>query len=279
MALNRFELSMIIAMSIAIIAMSFTFPAMGLTGEEVDEGDIPDFAISTDRFEFTSEFPDTPGTPGEFTLQYNNTSVSGSNNFIWLDGDTDDGTEVVLLESPPGEGNQRLRINDWSGGSETNTTWVFTELHEQNYIEFAGYELLFEVTAFENESTHRYYEIEGIVRDTPTGGGILGGLGSIPVIGGLISAGESVVSGIIWVGQVLFWGVGYIAVIILNLLGILVDVVTYLVDMMVWLSTTYVAIVSGATDWAQVFAAIPGTIIAVIFAKVVYAFIRALPST
>ena len=67
------DIGILISMSLAVIMISFVFPTIGLadTGDKAAESEIPEFNISTDRFDFAGDFPDNPGTPSTGALERN----------------------------------------------------------------------------------------------------------------------------------------------------------------------------------------------------------------
>ena len=278
MTIGKFELSMVVVMTLAIISMSFTFPAMGLTGDAADDDDIPEFSLETDRYDFTDEFPDPPHNPSSGTLVWDDDDPAGKvhGNVVWLDGDTDDGTELVLLnETVDGEPRPNIRMNNWDNGFESQENYTFEDMGDfHNFEDTYGYTILTQPSVFEPNTTH--WEIEWMIHEQP---GDQVWYNRIPVVGTVIGAGEQLAGIVGWIGSVILWGVTWLFEISMNLLHILIDVLVYLGEMMLWIGSTYADIIEGANSWAGVFAAIPGVIIGVVFAKIVLGFILALPTT
>ncbi len=80
MNITKFDMFILMFTSIAVITMSFTFPALGLTGETQNESDIPEFNISKGAADFAREEPEYPGAPSQGTLRYENGSESWEDN-------------------------------------------------------------------------------------------------------------------------------------------------------------------------------------------------------
>lgn len=277
MNFTKFDLTIIVVMSIGIISMSFVFPALGLTDESTNESDVPEFDMASDRFDFAGEMPDNPGTPsqGEFNVQ------------------TDDGGQLRLKQSP--EEDINLNANDGTPGTDQVDPEV--SLNKLNGTEDSPYQVnatLSEVgdsatlegfdyvadmewvrTENENQSNETAivsYEIIEQPSDETW-------LSRVPVVGGIVS-GANALAGIVgWIGSLIWWGFTFFVQTGLNVLGMVVDVAVYFVSTLSWLVGTYTGIVSGANAWAAVFVAIPGILLFGEFAKIVMVLISLLPTT
>lgn len=273
------DMIIILSMSTAVILMTFTFTALGLADEEVGENDIPEFNTTGDNFDLVGQFPDSPGTPSAFPITWNEKLGSDSNNQIWLDGDTSDGTELVLLNN----GNEsdirpRLGVNTWTNGNVSQSKYEYTELDDYHIFNDNGYELYTYWSSYSNKNeTNMTFNVYVEIREQPTTDG--GFLKRIPVIGGIVSAGESTAGAVLWIGSILYWTLGAIFEVIINLSLMLYNITAFFVAFMHWLLISYSAVISGASAWASVFVAIPGILLMVEFTKLILIGIKLLPTT
>lgn len=278
MNFTKADMAIIISMSIALVTMTFAFPAAGMVDEEsANATDIPEFDIETSRFDFAGEFPRNPGQPSVGTLVYDNTtSALEDSRQIWLNGDTDSGTEMLLLDDND-ETNASVRLNYWPGPSTDEV--ILTEVGEFDQIknDSAGWEVTFEFVSAENRGEDNVtltvdYTIEQQPEDTSW-------FDRVPILGGVVGAGEQLAGIVGWIGSVLFWLFGTLFEVALNLVGILFDIMVFVIDTGTWLATTWAAITAGAGSWAAVFVAIPGLLLFLELAKLVMIGISLLPTT
>jgi len=268
MNFGKFDVMILLTMSLAVISMSFVFPAVGLAGDtQANESDIPEMDISADRFDLAGDFPSAPRTPTEGTLQFDPTeSAELSDNRVWLEGDTDNGFEMFLSESG---GDGQVTINQWEDGSVvddvsdtfSSDTDVFGLVIPNEYgvritaesAEPDDYQVRYEVTQQPEDN-------EGF-------------------IGSLIGTGSDIVSVVGWFVSVFFWFSQWIVSLALNAIGLIFDSLAYLTNLIAWLVTTYTDIIGSANSWAGVFVAIPGILLGAILAKMAFIGVQLLPTT
>lgn len=278
MNFGRFDMVLIFSTAIAIVLLSFIMPATGMTSaDNASEGDIPEFNISADQWDFAGEFPDSPGTPtsGEIRRFENQTLID--EHIAWIDRPTEDGASVELSNF---SGDMNINFNNWSSGSSVANDRINITAEGDTYrLANDSYAFEFHVEHFSNHGEPNMSAIvEWELTSSPDAGG--GGLlDSIPVIGGLFNAGEQLVSAILYLGSIMFWIVASVFETVLTVITIIVTIITYGVSTMVWLFTTYFDMVDSAPGWAAVIVAIPGIIISVEFAKVAMIAVRLLPYT
>lgn len=273
------DMIILISMATTVILMTFTFTALGLADESVSENDIPEFNITSDKFDLVGQFPDNPGSPSKFKLRRNEELGDDSNNQVWLDGDTTAGTELVVINSGNTEDIQPgIFFNEWDSGNVTTTEASYNETGDYHVFDKGGYELFTQYHGYENKGeANMTITMQIEVREQPeTDGGILK---RIPVIGGVVSAGESVAGAVFWVGSILYWTLGTMFEIIINLAFMLYKVMAFFVSFMHWLTISYTGIISGANSFASVFVAIPGILLMVEFTKLILIGIKLLPTT
>lgn len=279
MEMTKFDFGVIMSMSIAVIAMNFAFPLLGLAGDSPDENNIPEFNISSDRFDMAGEFPQRPGTPTKGLIKWDEEKTGDSDNQIWLDGDTSGGTEMVLLN----DGNEtdprpEIVVNNWESGSSTGTDKYYIE-NESEYVVHNNFSYEVHFTWVETRNLNKsnmQFDVEYEIREQPSD---TGWVDRIPIVGSLYSGAEATASVLSWLGSILWWFFISFWEIVLNLLGILFDIIVFAISTMQWLISTYTNIVSAANSFAAVVVSIPGILLFLEFIKVVSIGISLLPTT
>jgi hypothetical protein len=268
MNFGKNDLLILLTMSLAVIGMSFVFPALGLTtSDSVNETEIPEFEIDADRFDFVGAFPTRPGTPTSGVLQFDSSiSAEGSDNVVWLTGDTSSGREMFLSEES--SGTAQVTINEWDSGSvvsETNNTF---STENDTFILVSGeYGVRIDAETVEPP----VYEAEYTLTSRPED--YSGFLGSV------LGTVDATAQTLAWFGEILYWISVTIIEITVNTIGLIVDTMLYLVGLVTFLASTYAGIVSSAQGFASVFVAIPGIILGVELGKIVFIGINLLPTT
>lgn len=279
----RFDIVLIVCLSLAVIMMSLSMPALGLTDEsdETSEDEIPELNLSTDQFNFAGEFPNRPGTPSTEYLRWNDedpdtevndrelgddykitltevSSVSGQGEFWTLN--------VTLFHIPSNSVNGTVQFSNATNttvGSITDGDWeIAVELEDTRGSEPGDF---FAETSF-----------RALSAPSSSSDGLLAGL---PVVGTLFSVGSSVASAVGWIGSVLWWGISWFFEIAATLLSILFQVMSYAISMMHWLISTYTSVVSAAPSFASVIVAVPGILLFLEFAKLGMIALSLLPTT
>jgi hypothetical protein len=283
MNLSRGDLAVTMAMSIAVIFMSFTFPALGLTGDSVNESEIPEFNISKGTVQFARENPEYPARPSEGTLRYVNQSESWEDNRqVYLQRGS---TEYLLSffddDSGSGPSNVQYHANliKFNGtGSYTNDVDINESESKSLESVDGAYEVgLTNLQEINNTGANQTATVDWEVIEQPSDNSWLG---RIPVVGDIISGANQLAAVVGWIGGILWHLTTQILVAIGNAILMFVNVVVYFIDFSWWLTTTYTGIVSGApTAWASVIVAIPGIILGFQFSKVIAVGIKLLPFT
>lgn len=260
------DFGILMAMSIVIISMTFAFPALGLSGSKTTESDIPQFNLTKDRFNFTDEFPENPGTPAKGTLWFDLSLEGDSENSIWLHGDTSDGVQMVLRDNNTDNTTARVALYNWSGGSTTGSDIYNLENVGDiaNHNNFS-YEVKLEYTKLENvnksdQTLYVEYTIERTPADTKW-------YSRIPLVGGLMSAGDNLAGMVGWIGSILYYFVATFIATLLNLIFIVIDVFVFIATFFHWLLSGYFGVVNSAGGFATVVTLIPGIILFLEFSK------------
>lgn len=275
------DMMIIISMTIAVVVMTFVFPAADLANaDEAESSDIPEFDIDSSRFDFAGDFPSTPDpSSGTLTFDNNRSDEFADDREDYHHGDRADGVRsrlvgvsansvvsVSLQEMLNGGINQSEQVNLENVG-ETK------EIHNDSM----GYTVQYTLESRENNGTSDVvFDVDYKIVERPEDTSFIG---SIPVIGSAFSAAETLANVLGWIGSVLFWLFGTLFEVTFNLVGVLFDVMVFGIDTASWLVTTWQAIAAGSASWAQVFVAIPGLLLFLEFGKLVMIGISLLPTT
>lgn len=286
MELNKTDVGILFSMSLAIILLSFVAPAAGLTddSDNVTESEIPDFNISSDRFDFAGDFPDTPGTPQSGTLEYYGEFGSGidGQSLMWIDRPKSSGATVELQNDTQGNGNFQFVFINFTSGNNVDDRYNLTtsDEGELNLHNNESYKIEFTLDDYEEfqNGSDFYAQVSWKILETPEDSG--GGLAALPVVGWLFDSAEYLVAMLAYLGDIIFWFVGFIFEVTLNLVGILLDISIFFVDLVVFLNSTYFDIVSAANSaWVTTIVAIPGILLSIMFLKLGMIGISLLPTT
>lgn len=271
MNFNRFDIILLFTMSLAVVLMSFTFPALGLTaeGDEVNESDIPELNINKSDWDISADFPERPTTPTEGTLKRNDSKKVIGEHQAWISNvtDQDNGTSIEIASF--GTGNHTINVGDFEDGNATVDIYNITNEGQEIRHNNNSWAIIFNVVQYdEPETANASSVVEWEIVESPNsdeGGGIT----SIPVIGGLWSAGESVFYGLAYIGDWIRYGVATFFNFGSAAASTLYEVMQYTVGMIAWLTGTYTSVVSGASSgWATAILSIPGVLLTVEFAKI-----------
>jgi len=225
------------------------------------------------------KMPEKPGTPSRFYLTWNETLAGASNNDIWLDGDTNDGHELILLNAGSTTNPQpQMKFENWSNGNVTKDTYIFANKGDFHTYNNYSYELFTQWDKTTNlNKSNMAFRVKVEVRSQPkTDSGFLS---RIPIVGGLFSAGQQLAATVVWVGSVFYWFFARMAETGLNILGAMWNVISFLIDLMGWIIGSYGGMLTASESWAKVFLSIPGLIFSLEFAKLIMVGIKLLPTT
>lgn len=278
MNISQRDVMLLLTMALAVVSISFVFPALGLGGENVAENELPQFEIESDRFDVAGDFPTSPGTPSSGTLIYD-AEADLNENQVWLTGGTDGGGfELVLL---PNGDEAEVRINEWnSSGAVVGYDSVNVSAENQTgSVERGPWGITVETTEqFDGDADPGvgYYSVEYDVVDEPGDGGSIGE--RIPIVGSIIGGTNALIGMVGWIGSIIYWAVQVLFEGILNVTGIGYDISSYFIGLFSWLSSTYFGIVSSAgASWVSVFVALPGILLSVMLGKFAIIAVRLIP--
>lgn len=278
MNFGKFDAIMLMTMLLAVISMSFVFPALGLTDEgTVTENQVPELDIQSDRFDISGELPGRPRSTDSGVITYRADGFDNRDISLYVDGGTvrvstsifgeNNGNKtpinVFLNEYDPNDG---LTVD--SANTSLNQTGEQAELTVSNQTE---YTVRYELTEISNEGTEDFEaQVSFQVIESPGEDGFLGTI---------FGAADAVASTLAWVGTVFYWFSITIFEIAGNALGMLFDVTSYLISLVVFMITSYTSIVGATQGFASVFVAIPGVILGIMLAKIVVIGVGLLPTT
>lgn len=281
MNFTKFDVTLLLTMTLAVVCMSFVFPAVGLADAGTDENSVPEYRLDSQALNLAGDFPDAPGTPSTGTLSLDTSKdVAFSDNRVWLDGGTSGGTEVLILPATSSNDSAELLINNWDGGNVTGEErFNITSADDAFAVNNFGYTMTFEVTQFDEQSyDNAQYTVEYEIQDQAVSGG--GWIDRIPVVGGIVSTGEATAAVLAWFASILWWFFATTIDLISAATVILYDTVTFVVALLSWLVSTYASIVANAgPSWVSLFVALPGIILSLEFGKLAMIGISLLPTT
>lgn len=279
MNFGKWDIGIFVGMSIAIISMSFLFPPLGLTNEDMNSTDIPEFNITKGTFDFANEKPVYPNRPSKGTLRYvENQSEAQDKRQIWLRGDSNDGVSLVLLnDNNLSDPQAEITLNFFNSTTSSFEQILINE-SEFKTIEAYDYKVAIENVEYTNVGESGVtitadFEVLQQPSDTSW-------LGRVPIVGAVVGAGNQLAAVVGWIGSIMWHYVYNFIVLSTNLMLILYNIITFFIDFFLWLSTTYFSIVTGAgASWASIIVAIPGILLSFILLKAVIVFIHLLPTT
>lgn len=278
MNFGKFDVMILVTMALAIISMSFVFPALGLTNtDNANENDIPELDIQSDRFDIVGDLPERPRSTDSGVLVYRSYGFDNRDIDLYVDGGN-----LIVGTSAFAEGNGnttpiRVFLNEFSSSSglqidsantSLNETGDMAELTVENETE---YTVRYELIELRNEGTE---EFEAQVRFQ-----VIESPGSDGFLGTIFGAADTLASTIAWIGTVFYWFSVSLFEVAGNALGAIYDVTSYFFSLIAWLTTTYTSIIGAAGGFASVFVSIPGILLAAILGKIVIIGVGLLPTT
>lgn len=279
MNFGKFDVMMLLTMTLAIISMSFVFPALGMTDETAaNSSEIPELDIQGDRFDVVGDLPQRPRSTDSGTIVYRADGFDNRQVDLYVDGgnlivgtsafaENNGNTtpiNVFLNEFPSGSGGEAID----SANTTLNETGEMAELTVENETE---YTVRYELIELRNEGTEDFEaQVQFDVIESPGGDGFLGTI---------FGAADTLASTLAWIGTVFYWFSISLFEIAGNALGGIFDVTNYFISLVLWLTSTYTGIVSSANGFAQVFVSIPGILLSSILGKIVIIGVSLLPTT
>lgn len=278
MNFGKFDAIMLLTMLLAVVSMSFVFPAIGLTDEDsVSENEIPELDIQSDRFDIAGELPDRPRSTDSGVITYRADGYDNRDIDLYVDGGnlivgtsifSDDSGNTTPINVFLNEYDTDSGLEIDSDNTTLNETGDMAELTVENETE---YTVRYELIELTNEGTDDFEaQVRFEVIESPGGDGFLGTI---------FGAADTLASTVAWIGTVFYWFSISLFEIAGNALGGIFDVSSYLISLVAFMVSSYTDILSGSQGFASVFVAIPGVILGIMLAKIVVIGVKLLPTT
>ena len=277
------DITILIATTTGVILMSILFPTLGLAGDQANSSDVPEFSISSDRFDIAGDLPARPSEQGDQKFDGTlNISYDSPGDSEFITGSTDDGIEVVAInQNASGQyADIEIELQKWyqgdvSSGDLYDNGTLTTEGQEDTLTigAIVGYgrniTATFTLSNVSNEGTNNFTATVGYTNNLDEEPDSLIDWGGVPIIGDLISGGLEVAAGVFWIGEVVFWLVELGFEMLLNTINVVLQLVTFIFDLVSFLLTTYgeVTTSSELAGWAQVILLIPGLLMMIEWMK------------
>jgi len=284
MEFSKFDIVLITSMTLAIIVMSYMFPALGLADatNETQGDDIPEFNLSTSQFDIVGAFPDSPGGTSSGDLRWYENGSDGSQKEL-LNSDYQDGlSHNIINEGSTATPDVEVSLIDWvSGSNDQEDNFTASSEGQTDTLcllnQKRAYEIDYEVTDYENSGQSNFtaavdYDIQKQPADS-------GWISRIPIVGALFGAGQQLASIVGWIGAIIFWGFGTVVEVAVTIVTILFGIMSYGVDMGQFLTSTYTNVIAGVDGWASVILLVPAAILFAEFVKIAMIGISLLPTT
>lgn len=257
---TKTDFQILLVMTVALVFISFVFPAVGFSANAVNATDIPEFNASQGQFDYLNDEIPSPNEPTEGELTYiHNAETNEDNRQAWLER-YDLGISMLNMGTPSNPDVEVNLVNQTApSGSDIETA----KINESEFVNLQnwGYEVSFSNLRFEdNNETVR---VDWEVHQQPEAD-------SIPIIGGLLSAGAEIGATIAWLTEIILVVTTNTVLTVTNVFLTLFNIMSFIFGFMFWLFSTYSGIVTGAPEsWVAIFMAIPGVILSFEFAKLI----------
>lgn len=263
------DIKLLTVMSVFIILISFVFPAVGFSADDVQTSDIPEYNITSSAFDFAEEFPKRPNSPSKGRLIYDSNEVRKSEYSVWLYGDFQDGIYMQMLGTGTDSSTADIDISRWEGGSVTGSDNFqlndegATYQYQNNSVEIEWFYVSYENDSAGEPTLITSYTVRRQPEQTQW-------YDRIPLMGSVVDSTEQL-SGIIgWGISVVRFYVFTLFTTFINLLNVLYQSIVFLISLFHWIITTYMAVANGAPAvWASLILYIPGLVVFIEFAKII----------
>lgn len=240
MELTKFDVTLAIALLLGVVLMSWLFPTLGLTGEKAQEQDVPDFEVNSSRFDFAGEFPQRPGEPGSEELNWDENGDKYDNQ-KWLTGDTNGGVNILVINDNTTENPEmRYEMQEWDSGSVVQRDNItFTSEDSRGTISLdtdndseVDWDIRIQDLDFRNVNTTDFEALATFTTEER------------PDKSDFWNPLPDVSGAVVWIGQVIQWVFFSIWEISLNGLGLVYDVASFVIGLVIFISTNYVDVVT-----------------------------------
>lgn len=295
MNFTKFDVVILFTMSLAIVLLSFIFPAVGMAdaSNETSTGEVPEFNISSSKWDIAGDFPDRKkrsSTPTTGTLVFEqNRSEGGFSKSAWMYGDESDGWKLSLVNNGTDSdtilrskleyyfsGNVQLAFYDPDPG-EFNDSHPFepTEINSAD----GNWSIEMTLQEYDNNDTANFYgEVDYEIFNQPEVDGT-SWISRIPIVGGIFDVTDQIAGVLVWIGSVGWWFVATLFEVGITGVSILLTTMIYAVSMGGWLTASYTSVIAAASGWASVILLIPAVLLFLEFAKLTMIGISLFPYT
>lgn len=261
MSFTKLDYQIIIGSLIAIVLLSFIGPPLGMTGDNVNSSDIPEFNVTTDRFDFIQK-PQAPrpNAPAEGRLNHTSDEFDNYPGQIQVELGVNNDSNRTILSVVPEETVNLLDVEAVQAENQQIDNHTFTSNGETATLEGKGFEI--DVKA-DNITKGTYdYNIQKRPADTAWYSGI-------PLIGGTFDW-VAHVAGLLWHGVLLanFYIISSLEF-TLNMANAIFDIFKFIFGMLSFIVTTYGNIITGSpSGFSSVIVSIPGALFSMQFARI-----------
>lgn len=280
MAFNRLDIQITVAMLIMLIAINFAFPVLGLSTTETNQSDIPDFNLSRGTVVIDPGVPDYPSRPSEGTLTYRENAVQYQDNRqVYLRGDSNDGISITLVNfDPVSDPQPKINLNKFNpDGSTVNDQKNINE-SEFKTLSNHSYTLAFENVEETNISQPNYtVKADFRVVEQPADSHWSS---RIPVVGGIIGSTSQVAAVVGWIGALIWYPIEVFIRFSTTVGNVLFNIISFIFGLGFWLLSTYSSIIGNApTAYISLILSIPGLVLSIQFARMIYQGVKLAPLT
>ena len=273
------DFSIFLSMSIAVIGMTYTFPALGLADATVSQP--PEYSADASGFNFAGEFPENPGTPSRGTIRYeDNLSAAAQDNKLWLEN------QEVLLEAFTTSGEMRVTLTKFNGSADSpfsdsvqsgDATSGNLIIDDGNPPAWEVFVEIQDVEKIDPANDNYNYTVEYEVRNRETSDG--GFISSIPVVGGVLSTGAQLPAMVGWGISVAWWFLTVVFEITANLVAMLYATLSFVLQFLSWIVFGYTAIITEIGGFAGLVLTLPLLLLWFETSKAILVGISLLPTT
>lgn len=277
MNFSKFDISVLVVMSLAVIVMSYMYPALGMsTAPAVNESDVPEFNISSSTYDITGQFPEPPRLSDSGQLEFDEDGLGSSAegvSLLYIQRPKEDGYSIETYEATSGD--KKITVINWANGTVSDQyDYPINSEGQTVYHEEDGFTITFEVEKIENGSdSDTLIVVDYKIQSAPDSSD---GISSIPLIGDAADLVATVIS----YGVTAFAYISLVIVeIVINVISVSVSLALFLFGQGVFLAATYTDIVTSAPSWAGVVLAVPGLLVSAEFAKLAIVVSKIFPTT
>lgn len=261
---SKTDFQIVMAMVIFVVIISFLFPPMGFTSQNINSTDIPQFNMSQNTFDFVGEAPEMPTSGDSGQLTYvEGAAPNEDNRDQWIETN-EIGISMFNMQTSSDPLPRVQLTNHTDMGSLQD--WEYMNESEFVTISNWSYEISFDNMQYTDDN--QTITVDWEIHERPSDSTFLG---SIPFVGGL----ADVAGVLVWIGELLFHYIITIFSGIANMGIALTNLIVFIFTFLYWILSMYGNVATAApTAWAAVIMAIPGVVLSFEFVKLLIILIR-----